>query len=635
MSDGHNFSSLEALAWNAANKPATLGVKLDRCLQVARHYNWVRIARRGMNTVPAKVFSNRRIGTAQEIDCDLRPSDRIEQLAKITARYAAKHPSHQQCELARGTFVLLNHRAALGTPKTWDRSTLGDQAHLWRFQLHYHEYLLCYAENGQWEDVGAFLSQWLPKYAPEKTLKRDDAWHPYCLSRRIVAWIGLLSLSQRSGDADTSGLSAQLQHRMLKSTALQTDYLSRHLERDLGGNHLLENGVALAIAGSAIDCSRSQTWKSIAARIFQTELPKQILAHGEHFERAPMYHCQILGALLRIQACCDQTEPLHVLMCQHVPSMLKFLLSITHPDGEIPLFADSGFHEAPSVKEIIELAELNGYQLPEISNRGCVQVGDYQIFRSDSVFAIADFGSIAAPGLPAHGHCDAFTFELSIAGKRWIVDSGNYNYQDDSMRHYCRSSISHNVTTIDDENQAVIWSKFRMGNRPQITNHRTGKKNDWNWRSASHDGYRNRKVDSLERVLANQADSFICVDVAKRHRPNRPSTNLSGFLHFHPLIKVDDFKTEDGVTEIFLIMGNESKKLIVFSQMASLETGWYCESFGKRETTCSVRYSSPVADNMIGWFLTQSDAEYQIEQSPDTVSIKIANHSVFQWQVAN
>lgn len=629
-------NSLEALASNAAKQSVTLSTRLSRCWQIATHYRWSRIIRRGINTLPTKLTPNRRIGILPDHDCTLRANSKIQRLAETTARYAANHPSHQRCDLASGTFELLNRSAVLGTPENWNPDQLNHQPHLWRFQLHYHEFLFCWAESKNWSDIELFLSQWLKRYAPQRTLKRDDAWHSYCISRRVVVWVGLLYLSQNNDDGSSVLLTEDFRRTLLKSIVAQTEFLSRHLERDLGGNHLLENAAALAIASSAIDCPLSPVWKSIATDLFKAELPGQILAHGEHFELAPMYHCQMLGALLKVQTCCQNSEPLYELIDRRVPSMLDFLLAITHPDYEIPLFADSGFHESPSVQEIIELAELNGYDRSEIPNAIFRRVGDYQIFKSADTFVIADFGPVAAPGLPAHGHCDALTLEASIGGNRWIVDSGNYNYQDDSMRHYCRSSISHNVATIDNENQAVVWSKFRMGHRPKITDRGTGKTNRWNWTSASHDGYRTKGISAIERILASEFDSIICVDHARFSRSQPTATMVSGFLHFHPKVSVEAIDRgltfQSGVSEFAISRNDDSRKLVVFSSDVSTETGWYCESFGRRQTTQSLRYYSPIQHKVIGWILIGSETDYEIRQSTDRILIKIAGHSNFQWR---
>ena len=391
--------------------------------------------------------------------------------------------------------------------------------------------------------------------------------------------------SQNTGQGDSEGLGIELTEQVLKSLASQANHLSKNLERDLGGNHLVENAAALAILGGSTECPRSLAWISTATNILAAELPKQILPHGEHFELAPMYHCQMLGALLRIKTCCNQHPKLVALLDQYIDPMLKFIVSILHPDGEIPLFADSGFYEAPSINELLSVAKLNKH--PEIKpeeSKNC-KVGDYQIFGSANIFVIADFGPLAADGLPAHGHCDAFNLEVSVAGQRWIVDSGNFDYEDDSMRHYCRGSIGHNVVTVDDLNQANIWSKFRMGRRPAVSNFRSGMSEQWQWASAAHDGYAKVGAQNLRRFVAAKSTVLACVDqtTLNSHRANQ---KLIGYLHLHPEInvtppkKVGDnrFELETGKNEI-----KKSSRRSVADEVTHGALAGTVSEFGKRQ----------------------------------------------------
>ena len=312
---------------------------------------------------------------------------------------------------------MLNESVSL--PNGFDSSLLNQKSHLWRFQFHYHEFLLTQAAHGNWSDISSFLDAWLTRYSPDKVKCSEDVWHPYCISRRLVAWIWLLNVAQN----DESSLDALIVQRMLDSAIQQANYLSKNLERDLDGNHLLENVTALAIASGTIGSADAKQWSKLAARVLAVELEKQVLPHGEHFELSPMYHCQILSNLLRMEICCRDDKPLLSVVSPKIEPMLNFLGSIVHPDGEIPLFADSGFHEAPSVREISAVAELTGRSLSSNSrSQPFESMGGYRIFRGQRLFAVCDFGPIAAPRLPAHGHCDVTNLEVSVEGKRWIVD---------------------------------------------------------------------------------------------------------------------------------------------------------------------------------------------------------------------
>ena len=86
-------------------------------------------------------------------------------------------------------------------------------------------------------------------------------------------------------------------------------------------------------------------------------------------------------------------------------------------------------------------------------------------FNNKDVFIIIDGGSIGPDHIPAHSHGDTFTYELSFKGKKFIIDSGVYEYTAGEMRDYSRSTRAHNTVTIDSISQAEMWGGFRVARR--------------------------------------------------------------------------------------------------------------------------------------------------------------------------
>lgn len=131
----------------------------------------------------------------------------------------------------------------------------------------------------------------------------------------------------------------------------QAHYLANHLELDPGGNHLLENLRALAIAAVFLETKMLNAWLNTIEPLFRRELPIQCLDSGEHFERAPAYHSIVLELLREVRDVWQQLRPAtSEWVGSYVESMQSFLASICHPDGEIPLFSDSAFGPAPCAK---------------------------------------------------------------------------------------------------------------------------------------------------------------------------------------------------------------------------------------------------------------------------------------------
>jgi len=615
-----------------ASSPWT--TKLDRYLQIVRYYRWKQVALRAKNVLSKKLVPDRVIGRIENCDsATLVNCESFTNLAVATIADNRDHISHTQNDLTRGRLVLLNESFDVGWPIKWD---VEEPSHLWRFQLHYHEYLLQHVSSESaladpthqaWEDVWGLLVDWINRHSPENSKSSQDAWHPYCISRRIPVWSWLLSARTPSSDSILSGV--------LKSLSEQAVVLSQNLEKDLGGNHLFENYTALAIAGCIVKGPHSNNWLDVAEGGLKKELPRQTLDHGEHFERSPMYHCQILGNVLKIAIMSEKCRPRLSAFCtEYAARFLEFVESICHSDGEIPLLGDSCFHEAPSMDGLRKLASFVGVE-SKSNLTTFSQAGPYWIYRencsSESDFFLFDRGPVAPDELPAHGHCDLLNLEASVGGNRWIVDSGNYFYESGSMRQYCRSSVAHNVLTIDGQNQCDIYSKFRMGRRGRIKECESGNSGEFDWAKATHDGYRSIGISRVERLIAisHKKKVWICCDIARGSSTNR----LLGYLHLGPELTVNP-KYEDGKLMGFTIGDNRITRSLRFFGTIGVRIldGWYCHAFGFRQKNTVVEYQLESINAFGGWLLCESDCEYSINCSSDGVDFKGSQGSPnFEW----
>lgn len=590
--------------------------KFNRLLAVLRHYRWDQISRRVQRVIAQRIFKNATVSKTNRVpDVPQRregPKECFQQLAEAIVATE----STQRCgwDGATHQLTLLNLETKIPWPIDW-KNLPEDRSHLWRFQLHYQEYLLV-TKNCDPSFAWEFILGWIDAYPPEETLQSDDSWHPYCISRRLPVWVWLLSMGQPTPDTES---------KILQSISQQADYLSNHLELDLGGNHLLENLTALAITGLFLESPSADRWLEIVEKHLRTELQRQVLKHGEHFELSPMYHCQVLGNLLRIYAVAQRVRPnLADLILPYAQRMLEFLGHILHPDGKIPLFADSGFDEAPSAVQIRAIASLCELSLPVRTQGG--RVGNYFLFSTENSedFMIFDTGPVGAPELPAHAHCDLLTFELSIGGNRWIVDSGNYNYQDDSMRAYCRSTLAHNAPTIDGTNCCDVWSKFRMGRRGEINLVKEAYHEEIDWCFASHNGYSRLGAKRLSRLMGylKTKSVFSCVD----HCENQ-AVQMDGYLHLAPEIEAkkvseNSFRLQDI---------DENVRFLSFhgAEHVEIQSGWYCPSFGTRIQNQTIRYSRHQAKLAMGWLLGPdlSDCEIKFDQHSAGLNVGESQHA--------
>jgi len=91
----------------------------------------------------------------------------------------------------------------------------------------------------------------------------------------------------------------------------------------------------------------------------------------------------------------------------------------------------------------------------------------YSIVRSGTaggIELILDHGALGMPPSYGHGHADALSLVLRIAGKTFLTDPGTYTYTGDPLwRAYFRGTRAHNTVCVDGFDQsrqesAFLWS---------------------------------------------------------------------------------------------------------------------------------------------------------------------------------
>lgn len=263
--------------------------------------------------------------------------------------------------------------------------------------------------------------------------------------------------------------------------------------------------------------------------------------------------------------------------------MELFISQVTHPDGEIPLLGDSCFSEAP----LPLIASSPHRSFP--SSAVAAQVGPYWTFRSGGDYLLFDAGPVGPDHLPAHAHADLLTIEASVAGRRLIVDSGTYDYEDGPMRQYCRSTAAHNVPEIDGQNQCDVWLRFRMGRRGWPTPLVTGESEGFTWGTATHNAYRHLGVPVVGRWVACRPEfPWLIVDWALGSGTHK----LVNRLHLHPDVTVRAVRPD--CVELSL---DELQIYVTAFGPGELriDEGWYCPDFGNR-----------IANRVLEWHYTGS-----------------------------
>lgn len=380
----------------------------------------------------------------------------------------------EQSLLAPGRWRFLGETHEVSDPGGWDRAEI---ARLWRYNLHYFDDLNALGGEQRTDWHEAELVRWIEENAPVA----GTGWEPYPTSLRIVNWIKWSLAGHALGG------------RALTSLAQQVHWLTRRIEWHLLGNHLFANAKALVFAGLFFDGPQAERWLDQGLNILTRELAEQVLDDGGHFERSTMYHALALEDaldLVNLGRCyAAEGAPLLEDLPATAQYMATWLQAMCHPDGEIAFFNDAALGIAPPTPELLDYARRLGVEAAPIPAPVLVLPDSgYARLRQGPACLLLDAAPVGPDYLPGHAHADTLSFELSVHGRRVLVNSGTscYGVSDERLRQ--RGTAAHNTVVVQGHDSSEVWSGFRVGRRARVFDRHVDEAACS--LQASHDGYR-------------------------------------------------------------------------------------------------------------------------------------------------
>ena len=345
---------------------------------------------------------------------------------------------------------------------SWDEKwEFTNRSPLWNYHLHYFEYgfslIEAYRKTGARayaNKLKSIIESWI-KWNPQKN--GGPGWAPYTISMRLTNWMSFYTLLSEEWEQDEAFC-----EQITSSIYEQYVYLSRHLEKDIMGNHYLENLKALILCSvffgddAVLRCS---------IRVFKEQCKEQILHDGMHFERSPMYHKMMLEAVLRTAVALRGAGRPNKEIESYLPVMVDAAYSLEEGLERLPLFNDCGDNMAKSLQALCLAAENHFGIVPQ--SRAQLPDSGYYIFKQGSLKLIVNAGQPCPPHVSGHAHCDAMSFELFQNGKPLLVNCGTYGYQCEE-RVFFRSTAAHNTVMADDTEQSQCWGVFRLAKRAWV-----------------------------------------------------------------------------------------------------------------------------------------------------------------------
>ena len=460
-----------------------------------------------------------------KLSIDISPTPNVSIVAK-------KPQPVVQCQprmLSENRFEFLNSIADVQISEDWNSP---NQDKLWLYNLHYFDDLNATEASQRVSWHTNLIERWINENPPGY----GNGWDAYPSSLRIVNWI------------KWSLIGNSFEKKWLDSLVTQVRYLSNNLETHLLGNHLFVNAKALVFAGLFFRGKDADNWYQIGRNIIEREVLEQVLADGGNFELSPMYHSILLEDLLDLVNI-HRTYNKEVIsgVKDKILPMFDWLKSMCHPDGGVSFFNDTAFGVAPSLNELLDYAErLSINKISEkVKTLFYMQDSGYVRVEREDLVAILDVAAIGPDYIPSHGHADVLSFELSLFGKRVIVNSGTSIYGTSSERYNQRSTLSHSTVVIDEQNSSEVWGGFRVARRANVLNVKTKQSDNDIKVSACHDGYKRLKGKPIHnREWSFSKNAIIIKDKITGKGMHR----ISSILPLHPEVVI--INTQENYVEL-------------------------------------------------------------------------------------
>ena len=259
-------------------------------------------------------------------------------------------------------------------------------------------------------------------------------WNSYCVSIRMMNYIKVACILKN----DFSHKEQVFLDNIINQ---HSSYLTKNLEYDIQGNHLLENYLSLLY--SFVFLNKKKDFDKYFLKTIKI-LDKQILEDGAHYELSSMYHSIIFSRLLEIIDFSRSNNFIHPTELYKlkiiVSKMLNWLFQIQY-QNTIPLLNDSFSSMTFDYSYMSNLYKsVFGHDL-EIDKSQSLSDSGYRKFNFYKYDALIKIGEIGATEVPGHAHADSFNTLVYDNKGPVFIDPGVSTYNNNLTRQNERSLL--------------------------------------------------------------------------------------------------------------------------------------------------------------------------------------------------
>ena len=302
---------------------------------------------------------------------------------------------------------------------------------------------------------------------------------------RAVNWIYSLNMI-----SSYKGFDDDFAKKVSRSLWQHGFFIINNLEKVIpnSNNHYTSDLVGLLYLGELFSTSKvGRKWFRFAYKEYCSELQKQVLPSGVHYEKSVSYHRMMVEMmsypLYMLQRLGHRIEPDII---SRIQKMYDYVAMYIKPNGLAPLIADNDdgrflpfvcrdfrnhcyLVDNMSVENRIVALGMDTY-CREISTGKILyeDAGVTIIHEGNDYLYISNSGYSKYPEsddviIPTHTHNDLLSFELSLCGIDIIVDSGTYLYTSSIKdRNAFRCTAKHNTIVVDNEEQNEMLTPFYL-----------------------------------------------------------------------------------------------------------------------------------------------------------------------------
>ena len=320
-------------------------------------------------------------------------------------------------------------------------------------------------------------SYWIKKNSSWKS----KTWEDFILATRICNWLKNYNFFFSTADAE-------FKKEIFSSILRQIEHLVKNFSNLKRNSDLIR--IIKALIYTSISIPNKKYYYQIAIFNLKSELSRQILSDGCHFQRNPKIHVNVLMDLLDIRAILNSTKKNVFFDLQNaIKNMSVAYLFFLHKDNSLANFNGTDNVNQKEIKNLIS-------EIPKLKKkpRELADSGFQRIDTKDTTL-ILDCGVPKNYDATYKAHSCSTTFELSYKKNKIIINA--LSGLDEKIN---RTTAAHSTLTLNNTNAYKILKNEHLSRVPEKLKVKRVERYEANVIEIENYGYKNQ-YDAVHKRL--------------------------------------------------------------------------------------------------------------------------------------